>query len=67
MPTWLFFVGLTVLTMVICVIVTVLYLGKGGNEEDDFDRRLEELAQQNAERRAKRDAANKAKAAEAAK
>lgn len=67
MPTWLFFVGLTVLTMVICVIVTVLYLGKGGNEEDDLDRRLEELAQQNAERRAKRDAANKAKAAEAAK
>ncbi len=67
MPTWLFFIGITVFTMVICVVVTIVYLGKDPKAEDDLDRRLTELSEQNAERRAKRDAANKAKAAEAAK
>ncbi len=61
MPTWLFFIGLTVLTMVLCVVVTFIYLGKDPNEEDELDKRLEELAAQNAKRRAERDAKNKAK------
>lgn len=52
MPTWLFFIGLTVLTMVLCVVVTIVWLGKNPGEEDALDRRLEELAAQNAKRRA---------------
>ena len=63
MPTWLFFIGLTILTMVICVVVTIVWLGKNPTQEDDLDRRLAELSAQNAQNRADRDAANKAKAA----
>lgn len=63
MPTWLFFIGLVVLTMVICVVVTIVWLGKNPGQEDDLDRRLAELAAQNAQNRADRDAANKAKTA----
>lgn len=63
MPTWLFFIGLTVLTMVICVVVTIVWLGKNPTQEDDLDRRLAELSAQNAQNRAERDAANKANAA----
>lgn len=63
MPTWLFFIGLTILTMVICVVVTIVWLGKNPTQEDDLDRRLAELSAQNAQNRAERDAANKAKAA----
>ena len=58
MPTWLFFIGITVLTMVICVVVTIVWLGKNPGEEDALDRRLSELAAQNAKKRAERDAAN---------
>lgn len=58
MPTWLFFIGITVLTMVICIVVTVVWLGKNPSEEDILDRRLAELAAQNAKKRAERDAAN---------
>lgn len=58
MPTWLFFIGITALTMVICIIVTILWLGKNPSDEDDLDRRLAELAAQNVKRRKERDAAN---------
>lgn len=58
MPTWLFFIGITVLTMVICVVVTIVWLGKNPGEEDALDRRLAELAAKNARNRADRDAAN---------
>ena len=58
MPTWLFFIGITVLTMVICIVVTIIWLGKNSDEEDALDRRLSELAAQNAKKRAERDAAN---------
>ncbi len=58
MPTWLFFIGITVLTMVICIVVTIVWLGKNPSEEDILDRRLAELAAQNAKKRAERDAAN---------
>ena len=63
MPTWLFFIGPTILTMVICVVVTIVWLGKNPTQEDDLDRRLAELSAQNAQNRAERDATNKAKAA----
>ena len=63
MPTWLFFIGLTIFTMVICVVVTIVWLGKNPTQEDDLDRRLAELSAQNAQNRAERDASNKAKAA----
>ena len=58
MPTWLFFIGITVLTMVICIVVTIIWLGKNSDEEDALDHRLSELAAQNAKKRAERDAAN---------
>ncbi len=58
MPTWLFFIGITALTMVICIVVTILWLGKNPSDEDDLDRRLAELAAQNVKRRKERDAAN---------
>ena len=55
MPTWVFFMGITVLTMVLCVVITILWLGKNSDKEDDLDRRLKELAAQNAQNRAARD------------
>ena len=60
MPTWLFFIGITALTMVICIAVTILWLGKNPSDEDDLDRRLAELAAQNVKKRKERDAASAA-------
>ena len=57
MPTWLFFIGITALTMVICIVVTILWLGKNPSDEDDLDRRL---AAQNVKKRKERDAASAA-------
>ena len=60
MPTWLFFIGITALTMVICIVVTILWLGKNPSDEDALDRRLAELAAQNVKKRKERDAASAA-------
>ena len=60
MPTWLFFIGITALTMVLCIVVTILWLGKNPSDEDDLDRRLAELAAQNVKKRKERDAASAA-------
>ena len=46
--------------MVICIVVTILWLGKNPSDEDDLDRRLAELAAQNVKKRKERDAASAA-------
>lgn len=45
MPTWVFFLGVEAVTIVICVVATVIWMNRGG-EEDAYDCRLKELAEQ---------------------
>lgn len=52
MPTWMVFIGLEAI-MVIITIIYILHFMKDGDKEDEYDRRLEELSKITAERRAR--------------